>query len=117
MEEHNQPVATLSQNDLNALASILYFYERWLLHSMAPSAKRSKLIAEVQLLLVKVSFLGTARIAMLTFDEVEHITAAIRTFSAHVKKKIPPSKNREDVLASCEGLRSYIVATFAPDKA
>jgi hypothetical protein len=113
MEENNQPVAALNQNDLNVLASILTFYGQWLQYHLAPSAKRSKQLAEIQLLSVKISLLGTTKIVTLMFDEVEYITSAIRTFSVHIREKIPPSKNRDAVLESCEGLRNYIAATFA----
>lgn len=113
MEENNQSVAVLGQNDLSALASVLYFYERWLQNTLAPSKKRSRHITEVHLLLVKVSRLGTTEVVTLTVDDVEHITSAIRVFSAQVRDKIPASKDRDGVLESCEGLRNYIATTFA----
>lgn len=116
MKENTGPVATIGQNNLNALSNILYFYERWLWNTLAPSIKRSKQITEVQLLLVKVSLLGSSKIAPLTFDEAEYINSAIKVFEQHVRKKIPQSKDRDEVLTSCEGLRSYIVTTFTPVK-
>ena len=117
MDENNGPVAVLTPNDLHALSSILYFYERWLWSNLSPSAKRTKQVTEVQMLLVKVSLLGNAKITVLTLDEVEHITSAIRIFSTQLREKMPQSKNRDDVLESCEQLLSYIVTTFTPDKA
>lgn len=115
-EENHQPVAVLGQNDLSALVSVLSFYERWLQHTLALSAKRSRQITEVHVLLVKMSLLGTMKGVMLTVDDVEHITSALRVFSAHVRDKIPASKDRDGVLESCEGLRNYIATTFAPPR-
>lgn len=116
MEENHQPVAVLGQHDLSALASILYFYERWLQHTLAPSKKRSRQITEVHLLVVKVSLLGITNAATLTVEDVEHITSAISVFSAHVRNRIPASKDRDGVLESCEGLRNYFATTFAPSQ-
>ena len=117
MEEDTGPVAAISQNDLIALTSILSFYKRWLQRTMAPSIKKNGMITEVQLLIVKVSLLASSKIAIVTFHDVEYLTSAISTFSQQVREKIPLSKGREEILESCEGLRSYIVATFKPDKA
>lgn len=114
MEEHNPPVAVLGQQDLSALASILYFYERWLQNTLAPSKKRSRQIMEVHVLLVKVSLLGTTKGVTLTVEDVAHLTSALRVFSAHVRDKIPASKDRDGVLESCEALRNYFATTFSP---
>ncbi len=115
--EEGKPVAVISPNDVQAVSDILTFYERYLLATLAPSAKRSRQVSDVRLLLVKVSRPGTSKIAVLTYTEIEYINSAIRVFIAQVRAKIPKSKNRDAVIESCEQLRAYIVTTFALKKA
>jgi hypothetical protein len=114
VEEQEKLVAQVSPYDLYALSAILQFYERYLRETAAPSAKRSRQIVALQLLIVKSFQLPLAQAIVLTFDEVEAITTAIRVFVSQVRTKIPPSKDRDGVLESCEQLREYIVAVFAP---
>ncbi len=112
MEENNGPVAAINPSDINALAHILSFYERWILNTLAPSAKRSKQVSQVQFLLVKVSLPGSSRVAVLTYDEVACIDYALSVFTQQVREKIPQSISREGVLESCEGLREYLVKSL-----
>ena len=114
MEEQEKLVAQVAPHDLYALSVILQFYERYLRDTAAPSARRSRQIVEVQLLIVKCFQLPLSQAMVLTCHEVEQINAAIRIFSAQVSMKIPQSKDRDGVLESCEKLREYIVSVFAP---
>jgi hypothetical protein len=116
MEEREEVVAAMNPNDLNALASILFFYERYLWSFTAPSAARTRQITEIQFLLVKVQLLASTKAATLTFDEIDYIEAALRTFTSQMQQKMPQSKNRDDVLESCEGLREHLVNAFAPSR-
>jgi hypothetical protein len=113
VEEQEKLVAQVAPHDLYALSAILQFYERYLRETAAPSAKRSRQIVALQLLIVKIFQLPLSEAMVLTFDEVEAITTAIRIFSAQVRTKIAPSKDRDGVLESCEQLREYIVSVFA----
>jgi hypothetical protein len=113
VEEKGNMIAAINSNDLSALSNILYFYKRYLGRVVAPSTKRTRQVTEVQILLTKVQLLASAKAAVLTFDEVDHIDNAIKIFTSQVKNKIPQSKNRDDILESCEGLREYIVKAFA----
>jgi hypothetical protein len=113
VEEQEKPLAQVSPHDLYALSVILQFYERYLRETAAPSARRSRQIVEIQLLIVKSFQLPLSQAMVLTCNEVEQINAAIRIFSAQVSMKIPQSKDRDGVLESCEKLRDYIVSVFA----
>jgi hypothetical protein len=106
-------IAEISPNELNVLATILSFYEHYLLRRAAPSAKRSRQITEIQFLQVKLQLLASAKAAVFTFEVLDCIDAAMNIFSSQVRQKIPPSKNRDEILESCEGLRAYLAKTFA----
>jgi hypothetical protein len=116
-EREQQALAQLSPNDLSALSTILQFYERFLWNMTAPSAKRSKQIVEVQLLIVKLFQLPKRNAMVLTLSEVGYINSALQIFLSQVKQKIPPSRNRDEVLESCEWLREYMGAVFAHKQA
>jgi hypothetical protein len=113
VEEQEKPLVHLAPHDLYALSAILQFYERYLRETAAPSARRSKQIVALQLLIVKSFQLPTSQAMVLTFDEVEVMSTAIRIFISQVRTKIPPSTDRDGVLESCEQLREYLVAAFA----
>ena len=49
MEEDGELVAGVIQNHLNAISSLLSFYERHLWNFVTPSAKRTRQIVEIQL--------------------------------------------------------------------
>lgn len=112
-----KPTGFIGPDDLNTLAHILHFYERWMLNTMAPSAKRSKNLTEIQFLQVKLGLLSVNTGIKLTYDEVDHIIYAMQMFITQIKVKIPQSKSRDGVIISCEQLRMYIVSTFASKQA
>jgi hypothetical protein len=112
VEENSGPVAAINPSDINALAHILSFYERWIVNTLAPSSTRNKQVSQIQFLLVKVSLLGSSKVAVLTYDEVACIDDALSVFTQQVREKIPQSKSREGVLESCEELREYLVKSL-----
>ena len=114
--EEDTPTAGIGLNDMQAVSDILTFYRRYLLATLAPSAKRGMQISTVQGLLVKVLVSGTSKVAVLTSEEVACIDSAISVFISQVQAKIPASTNRDATIESCEQLRAYIATTFAPKK-
>lgn len=113
--EEEKPIGLINSGDITALIHILYFHQRWMLTTLAPSAKRSKSISEIEFLTVKLSLLATSKAVILTYDEIEHIKYAIGNFISQVKAKMSQSKSRDEVIESSEQLRDFIVATFAPN--
>jgi hypothetical protein len=111
--EEEKPIGVISPGDITALIHILYFYQRWMLATLAPSAKRSRNVSEIEFLTVKLSLLATSKTVILTYDEVEHIKYAIGNFISQIKARMPQSKNRDAVIESSEQLRDFIIATFA----
>jgi hypothetical protein len=109
MENGRDLVAGITQNHLNAITCILYFYDRHLWNFVAPSPKRTRQILEVQLLLVKLQLLATSKVGTLTPAEIGYIESAIKVFTTQAKEKTPQSESRDDVLASCEDLREHLV--------
>jgi hypothetical protein len=112
MEEDGEKIAGITQNHLNAIASLLYFYERHLWHFMAPSVKRTKQIIEIQLLVVKIQLLSLTKIGTLTPDDVGYIDAAIQVFVTQATDRVVQSGSRDGVIASCEELRQYLRQIF-----
>lgn len=115
MEKTSFPSAQIGSNDLSVLISVLQLYQQWI-HSQPVSPKREKQLVEGQFLLVKITLMQNGEPAILTYDEVEHIDIAFKIFASYTREKIPQSKNRDEVLESCEQLRFSIVTAFAPDK-
>jgi hypothetical protein len=90
-KETEKELVGITQNHLNAITCILYFYDRHLWNFMAPSPKRTRQILEVQLLLVKIQLLATSKIGTLTPAEVGYIESAIKVFTAQANQRtIPP---------------------------
>jgi hypothetical protein len=112
MEEDGEKVVGLTQNHINAITCLLYFYEQHLWNFTAPSVKRTKQILEIQLLVVKIQLLSIGKIGTLTPDEVGYIDAAIRVFVSQATDKITQSASRDGVLESCEELRAYLRQIF-----
>ncbi len=111
MEENGNLITGMTRSHLNAISCILYFYERHLWNFAAPSVKRTKQIIEVQLLLVKIQLLSETGIAALSRDDVGYIETAIHVFTAQAREKIPPTPQRDELLANCEDLREFLVDT------
>ena len=117
MEESGNPVTGMTRSHLNAISSILYFYERHLWNFAAPSVKRTRQMIEVQLLLVKIQLLSETDITALSRSEVGYIETAIHVFTAQAREKIPPTPQRDEVLVGCEELRKFLVdACMRPDQ-
>ena len=114
MEESKELVAGITQNHLNAISCLLYFYDRYLWNFMAPSPKRTRQILEVQLLLVKLQLLETAKIGTLTRSEVGYIESAINVFTTQAREKIVQTPSRDAVIENCEELRDYLLKTLIP---
>jgi hypothetical protein len=70
MEEDGELVAGVIQNHLNAISSLLSFYERHLWNFVTPSAKRTRQIVEIQLLIVKVQPLSSSKMGAFTSSEI-----------------------------------------------
>ncbi len=113
MQYKKEKIAALAPRDIKALSSILHFYACYLGDFAVSSALYRQQIAEVQLLSAKLHLLTSAKVAVLNCHEIEHIDNAISIFIAQVRQKIPPSKSRDEVVTSCEGLRMHITTTFA----
>lgn len=109
MEGSVQPVPRMTRSHLWAIISMLYFYERHLWHVTAPSAIRAQQIADIQLLRVKLQRLSDTPIVVLNRAEVGYIGTAITVFIAQAREKIPQTPQREEILAGCEALRSFLV--------
>lgn len=114
MEEDKELVAGITLNHLTAISSILCFYERHIWHFGAPSPKRNRQLVDIQLLIVKVSFLAMSKIGVFTSLEVGYMEAAIELFIKQAKDKIPRSENRDGVIESCEELLQYLKQTLTP---
>lgn len=69
---------------------------------------------EIQLHLVKMLLLATSKVGVFTPSEIGYIDEAIRVFVARAKEKIPPSENRDAVVASCEDLHEYLIKILSP---
>ncbi|QBD75198.1 hypothetical protein EPA93_03990 [Ktedonosporobacter rubrisoli] len=109
MEESNEPVAGMTRSHLQAVSCILYFYERHLWNFTAPSVRRTRQIVEVQLLLVKLQLLPETGFTALNRSDVGYIEAAITVFTAQAREKIQQTPQRDEVLARCEELRTFLV--------
>ena len=70
MEEDGELVAGVIQNHLNAISSLLSFYKRHLWNFVTPSAKRTRQIVEIQLLIVKVQLLSSSKMGTFTSSEI-----------------------------------------------
>jgi hypothetical protein len=105
MNENHTPIATISQHEVSALSAILQFYERHLWNSTAPSAKRSQRSIELTAVIVKPALLPHGDTATLTKDDIDYVQGSLRTFIAEVKRKIPQSESRIDLLTSCQQLQ------------
>jgi hypothetical protein len=114
MEANHPPVATLSSNEVSALAEILHFYERYLWNSTMPSAKRSQRSIELTAVIVKLSLLPHGDTATLTREDIDDVQTSLRTFIAEVKRKIPPSENRTDLVTSCQQLQILFAGLTQP---
>lgn len=114
MEEGKELVASISLRQLTVISHILYFYERHLWRDASPSPQRARQLTEMQLLLVKLPLLATARLGIFTQAEVGYMDIAIQTFIKQAKEKIPQSESRDAVIEGCEELRGYLVKTLLP---
>src|SRR5437763_10538614 len=70
MEEDGVLVAGVIQSHLSAISSLLSFYERHLWNFVTPSAKRTRQIVEIQLLIVKVQPLSSSKMGAFTSSEI-----------------------------------------------
>jgi hypothetical protein len=113
MEEDGEKIAGITPSELSAITHLLYFYERHLWNFIAPSAKRTKLIVEIQLLIVKVQLLASSKVGAFTPVEVGYIEAAISIFITQAKERVTQSESRDAVITSCVELREYLRQTFA----
>jgi hypothetical protein len=116
MQERKERVTGLTQHELSAIVSLLAFYERHLWNFAAPSPKRTRQLTEIAFLSVKIPLLASTNVTAFTASEVAHIEEAIRRFSKQAREKIPPSASRDEVLASCEELRAYLVQSLTSAK-
>ena len=114
MDEKHTPIAPISQNEVSALAAILQFYERHLWNSTAPSAKRSQRSIELTAVIVKLALLPHGNTNTLTKDDIYYVQVSLRTFIAEVKRKIPQSESRIDLLTSCQQLQILFAGLSAP---
>jgi len=62
VEDGQELVAGITQMHMNAVTSILYFYEQYLWRFTAPSKRRAQQILEVQLLLIKIQLVSSSKI-------------------------------------------------------
>jgi hypothetical protein len=116
MDDGKELVAGLTMQQLMAISSILYFYERHIWHFATPTPKRTRQLVEIQMLLVKMPLLATSKIGIFTPSEVGYMEAAIETFVKQAKEKVAQSESRDAVIEGCEELREYLVKTLLPSK-
>ncbi|SRR5579875_1470137 len=114
MDEGKELFVGLTHQHLQAISAILYFYERHLWNFTAPSAKRTKQLTEIQLLLVKIQLLSIERIGSLTLEDIGYIDTAIRAFVIQAKEKIPQSESRDAVIDGCMEIREYLNRALLP---
>ncbi|SRR6266568_4538440 len=98
----------ISQNYAQVLGAVLQFYWHFMLYSNAPSAKRSREVIEVQLLIVKINLLPCVNLRDLTIEELGHMKAALNTLISQAKQRVPETRGRDETIASCERIRDDI---------
>src|SRR6266699_4126604 len=105
MEGERRMKVAISRNDIQALGAALQFYWHFLLYNNAPSAKRSREMIEVQLLVVKIYLLPSVDLVDLAIEELGHMQAALNVLISQAKQRVPETRGRDETIASCERLR------------
>lgn len=114
MGEDKELVAGITPQHLTVITWLLYFYEQYLWRFTVPSVKRTRMITEIQLLLIKTQLLSSAKIGAFTPSEIGYIEMAIKSFTTQAQEKIPQSETRDAIIEGCEELREYLVKNLIP---
>jgi hypothetical protein len=107
-------VMGVGQQDLTAVKHMLFFYGRYLRSGKLPVEQRHVSLDRLQLTLLKVELVLRGRVIMLSWEDLRLIEQVITTFVALVREKIEASPTRDEVLASCEQLREYLLCVLPP---
>jgi hypothetical protein len=108
------PHVTLSCNDLRAMVTIVTAYLTYLRHGLPPSPKRERSIRLLQGLEQRLTPLVAApqgqeeSVIPLTTQEIQVLGEAMDGFVQVVRRLVPPSNQRNDLLQEIEGFRDYV---------
>jgi hypothetical protein len=105
------PLMLLSGSGLRAMVAIVTAYRTYLRHGMPPSPKRERSMRLLQGLERRLTPLVAApqgqeeHVILLTTQEIQVLGEAMDGFVQVVRKLVPPSNQRDDLLHEIEGFR------------
>ena len=117
--DHGEAVSVnIAPNDLAVIGHVLLPYARFVRFVIPPSRERGITLTMVENLrrrIANVSKEGKEGEQFpLTVADLSIIDAALRNFVANLRYMFPPSRERDETIVACEGLRGYLAASFSP---
>jgi hypothetical protein len=121
MEEENAiPVVPISTGHLRVIGSVLFAYAQMISQSSKPLEERKSILLTIKSLRQRISALkvpeGGEQPFLLYEDELTVVTDGLAAFTENVARFFPESPQRNEVIASCEELRSYLSILFHPSE-
>ena len=106
------PTVPMSMNDLAALRSILSGYLAYLHRSTPRTQQRQALIQVLQAVSRRLMGISSEAVEVrlvLSVVELEALNTAMLGFTAFVRQKVLPSRDRDDTLQTLEQLRLHLM--------
>ncbi len=109
---HPVPTLALSCHDLESLRLIILAHITYIRRTSKPTGERQEHIEVLEALYTRLASVqaNVSDIAFfLSIAELAALCGAIKGFCAFVRRKVPPSQEREGILRKTEGMREVLL--------
>lgn len=116
MSQQNIPTFSIGLDDFQVLRTVITSYLTLIYRTVPPSRKRNEeitLLQDIQRRIPSIPCHALEVQVILFVPEVQALNNALTAFAAFIRKKVPPSRDRDETLRDLERFRQHLTRTLS----